>query len=82
MEIESCVQAENAPVLDDVGHGPQSALILVAGSYSMTALVTGATLGQEHRDLGAEFGELEGAGEEGNCRAGGGTSCAKAGDGI
>lgn len=48
----------------DIGHGPEGAFVLVADGNGLAALAVTRLLCEAHRDLGAEFGELEWAGEK------------------
>lgn len=77
VQAKSRVQAQSAAVFDYVGHGPEGALVLIARSHGPALLTTPCPLGQQHRHLRTELGELERTGDEGEDGAGRGTGRAE-----
>ena len=82
MQPKTRVQPPEPPVLDDIPHRPQRPLVLVTRRHGPAALARPRALGQQHRDLGAQLGELERAREEGDEGASGGARGAEAADGV
>lgn len=69
MQAKPGVETKHATVFDDRRHRPERSLVLVAGRDSRSAFAI-CTLSKQDRDLGAELGELERAGQKGDDRAG------------
>lgn len=65
-------------MFDNVAHRPQCPLVLITRRYGAAPLATARPLGEEHRNLGAELGELKWAGQERDSRSCGSASGAEA----